>query len=286
MHLVPTQEEVVALLRDTGALRDGHFEYPNGLHANEYLQVALAMRYYQHARTLSVGLSRLLRANTELRAMIPELSIVAPATGGLPVAYGVCEALRAHQVYWGERDEGVPGSPLPAVPAAEAGREGPAGRRHSAHRQQADGIEEAGRKQRRRGGGPGRDDLPADPQDARLSTPCRSTTSPSSTPSTPRTQARCDLCKKGSSARKSLGLAIRSNPYVFASSASRDCQRSATSTVRKLRWDGRAGRRQRSKKAQAIPDEDSRTSPVGDRAGRGPRDGRRSAGRAPSAACE
>ena len=45
------------------------------------------MRYYQHARTLSVGLSRLLRANSEIRAMIPQLSIVAPATGGLPVAY-------------------------------------------------------------------------------------------------------------------------------------------------------------------------------------------------------
>jgi orotate phosphoribosyltransferase len=104
MHLVPTQDEVVDLLRQTGALRYGHFEYPNGLHANQYLQVALAMRYYQHARTLSVGLSRLVRANSELRAIIPELSIVAPATGGLPVAYGVCEALRAHQVYWGERD--------------------------------------------------------------------------------------------------------------------------------------------------------------------------------------
>src|SRR3954470_2938098 len=103
MHLVPTQEEVVDLLRQSGALRDGHFAYPNGMHSNEYLQVALAMLYYQHAKTLSVALSRLLRANSEIRAMIPELSIVAPATGGLPVAYGVCEALRAHQVYWAER---------------------------------------------------------------------------------------------------------------------------------------------------------------------------------------
>jgi orotate phosphoribosyltransferase len=102
MHLVPTQEEVVRLLRETGALRDGHFEYPDGTHANEYLQVPLAMRYYQHALTLSVGLSRLLRADPEIRAQIPQLSIVAPATGGLPVAYGVCEALRAHQVYWAE----------------------------------------------------------------------------------------------------------------------------------------------------------------------------------------
>src|SRR5215831_16121406 len=92
MHLTPTQDEVVRVLRETGALRDGHFAYPSGMHSNEYLQVPLAMRYYQHARTLSVGLSRLLRANTEIRAIIPELSIVAPATGGLPVAYGVCEA--------------------------------------------------------------------------------------------------------------------------------------------------------------------------------------------------
>ena len=104
MHLLPTHDEIVRVLRDTGALRDGHFVYANGLHSNEYLQVPLAMRYYQHAKTLSVGLSRLLRADPEIRAMIPELSIVAPATGGLPVAYGVCEALQAKRVYWAERD--------------------------------------------------------------------------------------------------------------------------------------------------------------------------------------
>src|SRR5690242_6849111 len=104
MQLVPTQDEVVALLRSTGGLREGHFEYSNGLHANEYLQVALTMRNYRAARVLGVGLSRLLRAHPDIRAMIPELSIVAPATGGLPVAYSVCEALRAHQVYWAERE--------------------------------------------------------------------------------------------------------------------------------------------------------------------------------------
>jgi len=104
MHLVPTEDEVIALLRQTGALREGHFRYPSGLHSNQYLQVPLAMRYYQHQRTLSVGLSRLVRANPEIRAIIPELSIVTPATAGLPVAYGVCEALRARQVYWAEKN--------------------------------------------------------------------------------------------------------------------------------------------------------------------------------------
>jgi orotate phosphoribosyltransferase len=104
MKILPAPDDVTRLLREAGALRDGHFRYPNGLHSNEYLQVPIAMRDYQVARTLSVGLSRLLRANGEIRALIPELSIVAPATGGLPVAYGVCGALRAKRVYWAERE--------------------------------------------------------------------------------------------------------------------------------------------------------------------------------------
>ena len=110
MHLIPTQDEVVAMLRESGALRDGHFAYPSGLHSNEYLQVPIALRHYQHQRILSVGLSRLLRANPEIRAIVSDLSIVAPATGGLPVAYGVCEAARARRVYWAERNHD--GEPL------------------------------------------------------------------------------------------------------------------------------------------------------------------------------
>jgi len=104
MHLIPAQEEVVELFRRTGGLRKWHFENPRGLHTDEYLQVALTMRHFETAKILSVGLSRLIRANSELRAMIPELSVVAPATGGLPVAYGVSEALRTRQVYWAERE--------------------------------------------------------------------------------------------------------------------------------------------------------------------------------------
>ena len=109
MQLIPTRAEVADLLRQTGGLRKGHFELPDGLHTDEYLQVALTMRHFETAKILSVGLSRLVRAHSDLRALIPELSIVAPATGGLPVAYGVCEALRARQVYWAERgDKGEP----------------------------------------------------------------------------------------------------------------------------------------------------------------------------------
>jgi orotate phosphoribosyltransferase len=108
-QLIPSQEEVLQLLRQTGALRTGHFRYPNGLYSDMYLQVALAMRDFQVAKRLSVALSRKIRQNKELRAMIPRLSVVSPATGGLPVAYGIVEALRANQVYWAEEDiEGRP----------------------------------------------------------------------------------------------------------------------------------------------------------------------------------
>lgn len=104
MQMIPTQDEVIQLLKSTGALRTGHFIYPNGLHSDLSLQIPVAFRHYEHAKVLSVGLSRLIRANPELRAAIPELSIVCPATGGLPVAFGVCEALRAKRVYWAERE--------------------------------------------------------------------------------------------------------------------------------------------------------------------------------------
>jgi len=104
MQLIPTNDEVLDMLRQTGALRQGHFEYPNGMHADEFVQVALAFRYYEYAKILSVGLSRRLRADPEIRAMIKHLSIVCPTTGGLPIGYGVCEALRAHQIYWAEKD--------------------------------------------------------------------------------------------------------------------------------------------------------------------------------------
>lgn len=106
MHLIPTQDEVVSLLQSTGGLRAGHFIYPSGFHSSSYLEVSLTMRHYETAKILSVGLSRQLRAHPDIRAIIPELSVVAPATGGLPVAYGVSEALRARQVYWAEREDG------------------------------------------------------------------------------------------------------------------------------------------------------------------------------------
>lgn len=103
MDIIPSQEDVLEILRRAGALREGHFELPTGRHTNRYLQMPLAMRHYDDAKMLSVALSRRLRSDVEIAKHLPTVSIVCPATGGLPVAYGVGEALRAQQIYWAER---------------------------------------------------------------------------------------------------------------------------------------------------------------------------------------
>lgn len=106
MDLIPSEKDVLELLQKTGALRYGHFRRPNGRHSEVYLQLPLVMRHYTESKALSVGLSRLLRAQDAVRRSLPNISIVAPATGGLPVAYGVSEALSASQTYWAEKEDG------------------------------------------------------------------------------------------------------------------------------------------------------------------------------------
>jgi len=66
----------------------------------------LAMRYHGNARVLTVALSRLLRREPEVLAALPKCAIVAPAAGGIPVAFGVREALNADQIFWAEKEAG------------------------------------------------------------------------------------------------------------------------------------------------------------------------------------
>lgn len=106
VQLIPSPEQVTELLRETGALREGHFEFPTGLHSSHYFQMPLAMRYHGNARVLNVALSRLLRREPEVLAALPKCAVVAPAAGGIPVAFGVREALNADQIFWAEKDEG------------------------------------------------------------------------------------------------------------------------------------------------------------------------------------
>ncbi len=106
VDLIPTPESVMEILQKTGAYRRGHFVYPNGKHASHYFQMPLAFRYYDNARILSVGLSRMFRMEKSIAALLPKVSVISPSPGGIMVAFGVREALGAHQIYWAEMEEG------------------------------------------------------------------------------------------------------------------------------------------------------------------------------------
>src|SRR5215467_5730045 len=106
VDLVPTPESVMALLQRTGAYRRGHYIYPNGKHASHYFQMPLAFRYYDNARILSVGLSRLFRMEKTIASQLPKVSVISPSPGGIMVAFGVREALAAEQIYWAEMEDG------------------------------------------------------------------------------------------------------------------------------------------------------------------------------------
>jgi orotate phosphoribosyltransferase len=55
---------------------------------------------------LAVGLSRLFRLERDISSRLPKISIISPSPGGIPVAFGVREALSASQIYWTELEEG------------------------------------------------------------------------------------------------------------------------------------------------------------------------------------
>lgn len=106
VDLIPSPESIMNILQTTGAYRKGHFVYPNGKHASHYFQMPLAFRYYDNARILSVGLSRLFRMEKSISSQLPKVSVISPSPGGIMVAFGVREALSGHQIYWAEIEEG------------------------------------------------------------------------------------------------------------------------------------------------------------------------------------
>lgn len=104
VDLIPSAETVMQILKRTGAFREGHFVYPNGKHSPYYFQMPLAFRYYDTARVLAVGLSRKFRVDRDISSQLPKVSIISPSSGGIPVAFGVRDALNAEQIYWAEKE--------------------------------------------------------------------------------------------------------------------------------------------------------------------------------------
>lgn len=106
IDLIPSPEVVMEMLKRTGAFREGHFVYPNGKHSPYYFQMPLAFRYYDTARVLAVALSRKFRVDRDISSQLPKVAVISPSSGGIPVAFGVRDALSAEQIYWAEQENG------------------------------------------------------------------------------------------------------------------------------------------------------------------------------------
>ena len=107
VELIPSQDNLMQILKRTGAFREGHFIYPNGKHSPHYFQMPLAFRYYDTARVLAVALSRKFRVEKDISSQLPKVSVISPSSGGIPVAFGVRDALNAEQIYWAEQEHGA-----------------------------------------------------------------------------------------------------------------------------------------------------------------------------------
>ena len=106
VELIPSPDTVMQILKRTGAFREGHFIYPNGKHSPHYFQMPLAFRYYDTARVLAVALSRKFRLEKDISSQLPKVAVISPSSGGIPVAFGVRDALNAEQIYWAEQEKG------------------------------------------------------------------------------------------------------------------------------------------------------------------------------------
>ncbi|HVR44139.1 MAG TPA: orotate phosphoribosyltransferase [Thermoanaerobaculia bacterium] len=88
---------VESLLRETGALLEGHYRLSSGLHSRHYVQCALLLESPLHADELGARLA-------ERIAPWQPGRIVAPALGGLVIGYTVARALGVPMSFTERRD--------------------------------------------------------------------------------------------------------------------------------------------------------------------------------------
>src|SRR6202453_1467026 len=90
------REELLAMLEEVGAIRQGHFELSSGLHSSTYIQCALGLQYPERAEQLARALAAEFHDQTGN-------CVVAPALGGILLGYEVARALGVRSIFV-ERD--------------------------------------------------------------------------------------------------------------------------------------------------------------------------------------
>jgi len=92
-----TEDIVLGLFRESGALLEGHFLLSSGLHSGGYLQCALVLQHPAHAETLGRALGELLRS-------ADANAVLSPALGGLIIGHEVGRALGVRAIFAERQD--------------------------------------------------------------------------------------------------------------------------------------------------------------------------------------
>jgi orotate phosphoribosyltransferase len=92
-------DQVLQLLRQTGALLEGHFLLTSGLHSARYVQCARVLQYPRHAEALGQWIANGFRH-------LPIAAVMSPAIGGIVIGQEVARALGVRALF-GERQQGV-----------------------------------------------------------------------------------------------------------------------------------------------------------------------------------
>src|SRR2546427_11936982 len=93
-----TEQELLQIFRQTGALLEGHFILRSGLHSRQYFQCALALQQMPVVEKVGGALAEKVR---HLNAA----TVIAPAMGGLVLGQEVARQLRSRFIF-AEKEEG------------------------------------------------------------------------------------------------------------------------------------------------------------------------------------
>ena len=92
-----TEAEIVNILKESGALLNGHFQLRSGLHSDHFFQAALLLQYPDKAETVCRHLAEQFR-DQEIE------TVISPAVGGLIVGQEVARALGKRAIFADKED--------------------------------------------------------------------------------------------------------------------------------------------------------------------------------------
>ncbi len=96
-------ENVLALLRDSGAMLEGHFLLSSGRHSDKYFQCAKLLQYPEKAAAALAGVAEQIRKDIQAGKLTIH-AVVGPAMGGIIVAYELGRQLGL-PAFFTERDD-------------------------------------------------------------------------------------------------------------------------------------------------------------------------------------